>query len=204
MNSNTIYTIGHSNHTIEYFTDLLKRHGINAVADVRSAPYSKYHSQFNKETLSLYLNNEGISYVFLGKELGARPDDPGCYKNGKVNYDLLAERDEFKKGLNRIIDGSKKRQIALMCAEKEPLDCHRTILICHRLRDFGLSIKHILSDGTIEDHSTAELRLLELTKTEENLFNYTQSASKLLEQAYEKRAQEIAYLAEDREVYHGK
>ena len=117
------YTIGHSNHSIGQFIGLLRQHGITAIMDVRSAPYSRYHPQYNKDTLADSLEKEGINYVFLGKELGARPDDPTCYENGRVDFGRLAERKEFKSGLERVLQGCEKYRIALMCAEKEPLGC---------------------------------------------------------------------------------
>lgn len=197
-----IYTIGHSNHSIEHFIALLKQYGITAVADVRSAPYSRYNPQFNKETLSASLEKEGIKYVFLGKELGARSDDPLCYENGQVDFSRVAEREEFKSGLERVIRGSQKYRIAIMCAEKEPLDCHRTILVCHNLKRHGVSIKHILPGGVLEDHRDAEFRLLKLTNSEQTLFDQNVSDSERLELAYKKRASEIAYKAENKEAHH--
>lgn len=203
MNEKIIYTIGHSDNSIEGFIALLKQHGITAVADVRSAPYSRFHPHFNKDNLSSSLEKENIAYVFLGKELGARPDDSACYEKGHVDFGRLAARAEFKSGLERIMNGSEKYRIALMCAEKEPLDCHRTILICHELKRLGVGIKHILSDGSLEDHKNAESRLLKLTNCERNLFDHDMSDDARLEQAYKKRAGEIAYKPEIREVHYG-
>lgn len=202
MGGKVIYTIGHSDHTIERFISLLKQHGITAIADVRSAPYSRYHPQFNKDALAAALEKKGIAYVFLGKELGARPDDPVCYESGRVDFSRVAARGEFKSGLERVLTGSKKYRIALMCAEKEPLDCHRTILVCHHLKLQGVSIKHILYDGTLEDHRDAESRLLKLTNCEQNLFSQNVADPERLELAYKKRASEIAYKAESKEVHH--
>jgi len=203
MNERIIYTIGHSDHSIERFIVLLKQHVITAVADVRSAPYSRFHPQFNKDTLATSLKKEKIAYIFLGKELGARTDDSAYYENGQVDFKQLANRAEFKSGLERILKGSEKYRIALMCAEKEPLDCHRTILICHNLKHFGIGIKHILSDGSLEDHQDAESRLLKLADCERSLFDQNVSDDERLEQAYKKRAGEIAYKAENREVHYG-
>ena len=95
-NDNRFYTIGHSNHSIGQFTGLLRPHGITAVADVRSAPYSRYHPLYNKDTLTMSLEKDGIKYMFLGRELGARPDDPACYENGRVDFGRLAEREDLK------------------------------------------------------------------------------------------------------------
>ena len=117
MNDRIIYTIGHSDNSIEGFISLLKQHGITAVADVRSAPYSRFHPHFNKDSLSSSLEKENIAYVFLGKELGARPDDSACYENGRVDFERLAERAEFKIGLERILKGSEKP----LCVRKRSL-----------------------------------------------------------------------------------
>lgn len=154
----TIYTIGHSSHPIDKFIELLKQHDITLVVDVRSAPHSRYNPQFNREVLAAALANEGIKYLFLGKELGARPQDPNCYKEGRVDFGQLAGRPEFKTGLERVRAEAKTCRLAVMCAEKDPLDCHRTILVCRHLRA-SVGIKHILADGSIEDHAQTEARL---------------------------------------------
>jgi uncharacterized protein (DUF488 family) len=158
--TDTVYTIGHSTHSIETFVQLLKSHGISAVADVRSRPYSRMNPQFNRETLKAVLRNEHIQYVFLGKELGARSDDKSCYRNGQVQYDLLAQTDLFKQGVDRVTKGVRTHRVALMCAEKEPLECHRTILVARTLYDDGLTVKHILADGRLEDHVETIERLI--------------------------------------------
>jgi hypothetical protein len=188
-----IYTIGHSNHPIEKFIGLLKKHNITAVGDVRSRPYSRHNPQFNRETLAVSLKEAGIAYVFLGEELGARPEDPTCYDNGQVDFARMAVRGQFKRGLERVLTGSEKYRLALMCAEKEPLDCHRTILVCHNLKAQGVSIKHILADGSIEEHRHTEARMLKATGCERNLFERGRSDSEIIEQAYAERAREIAY-----------
>lgn len=198
-----IYTIGHSNHSIEQFISLLKQHGITAVADVRSVPYSRFHPQFNKDALASSLKEAGIAYVFLGKELGARPEDPACYENGKVDFNRVEARQEFKHGLERIIKSMEKYRVALMCAEKEPLDCHRTILVSRNLKRLGVGIKHILPNGTIEDHRDAETRLLRLTNSERgSFFDQNVSDSKRLERAYNERASEIAYRPKKKKAHH--
>jgi len=188
-----IYTIGHSNHSIQSFINLLKRHNINAIADVRSSPVSKRNPQFNQAVLSAALKKENISYVFMGKELGGRPDDPRCYENGQANYLRMAEAPIFKEGIDRLLKGRDQHRIALLCAEKEPLDCHRTILISRNLYRLGIPIKHILADGSIEEHQDTESRLIKVTGLEPNLFDRSSSDSERIQQAYDKRAREIAY-----------
>ena len=168
--NNILYTIGHSNHTIEKFVDLLKQHKIEVVADVRSAPYSRYCPQFNKDILAARLEAAGVGYMFLGKELGGRPDDSSCYENGRVNFGLIAERKEFREGLQKLLAKGSKYRVAIMCAEKDPLDCHRAILVCGSLKGESIRIKHILGDGGIEDHCDTERRLIRALKIEPMLF----------------------------------
>jgi uncharacterized protein (DUF488 family) len=158
--TDTVYTIGHSTHSIQTFIALLKRHDVSALADVRSRPYSRMNPQFNRETLKDALRSALVQYVFLGKELGARSDDKNCYRNGQVQYDLLAETEPFKQGIERVTRGAQTHRIALMCAEKEPLECHRAILVARKLLDRGLSVKHILANGELEDHSETIERLI--------------------------------------------
>ena len=193
QNKTIIYTIGHSNHQIDIFISLLKRHKITAVADVRSAPYSRFNPQFNKDDFTSSLNRAGIAYVFLGKELGARPNERSFYVNGQVDFVRLAEWGEFKQGLERVIKGSEKHRVALVCAEKKPLDCHRTILVSRNLKMLGVKITHILSDGSLEDHQETEGRLLEITRCGRDIFDQGVSDFEIIERAYKKRAEDIAY-----------
>lgn len=186
-----VYTIGHSTHSTEKLIKLLARHSITAVADVRSHPYSRINPQSNRETLLAALKAAGIAYVFLGRELGARPEDKTCYVNGKVQYDLLARTSLFQEGITRIAQGVRSHRIALMCAEKDPLACHRAILVCRHLVAHGIEVQHILEDGNLEDHDEALTRLLaELGIVEHDLFR---SRDELIGEAYSRRAQEIAY-----------
>lgn len=157
--SKGIYTIGHSVHGLIRFIDLLKQYHIEAVADVRSMPYSRWQPHFNREDLSNALKGQGIFYVFLGRELGARTDDPTCYENGRVQYRRLARTKLFRSGIQRVIDGSEKMNIALMCAEKDPLDCHRSILISRAIVDHKKDVNHILENGEIESHQALMKRL---------------------------------------------
>ena len=184
-----VYTIGHSNHSIEHFVSLVKQAGISAIADVRSSPYSRIHSQFNREPLKETLRREGVQYVFVGKELGARPQDRSCYRDDIAEYALIEKSALFKKGIDRVVRGAETFRIALMCAEKEPLDCHRTVLVSRKFASQGIRIRHILADGRIENHSETEKRLLTLTHQESaDLF-----AGDPLERAYEIRGREICF-----------
>ncbi len=191
---NLVYTIGHSTHTIEVFLDLLRKHSVTAVTDVRSAPFSRFNPQFNKDTLQGTLAANGIKYVFLGRELGARSDDPACYENGRVQYSRLARAASFQAGLDRVVQGASEYRVALMCAEKEPLECHRTLLVAKGLADRGVEIAHILADGSLESHESAMTRLLGVVGLPaQDLFS---SREQLIEEAMARQEQRIAYVDE--------
>lgn len=190
-----IFTVGHSTHEFEDFVSLLKQHGIDAVADVRSVPYSRWQPQFNREDLAEALKSRGIAYVFLGKELGARSDDPQCYENGRVQYRALAETSLFQSGIKRVRDGSKRRCIALMCSEKDPLDCHRTILVARELVATGVDVAHILENGSLEPHDETMKRLSEqLRLPAQDLFL---TPEELENRAYAEQERRIAYVEEE-------
>lgn len=217
--SQEIYTIGHSNHSIETFIALLKQHQISALADVRSHPYSKRLPHFSKASLKASLLEAGIAYVFLGKELGARPNNPLCYVDGKALYEKIAETEEFNTGIQRLIKGGETYKIALMCAEKDPITCHRAILVCQHLRGYNLNINHILSNGELESHQQLEERLLtnhglsdqqinapkqlslfaQIDKEEFSPTNLSLEAR--LKEAYHQQGNQIAYQEEITESY---
>jgi uncharacterized protein (DUF488 family) len=188
-----IYTIGHSKHPIDQFIALLQPHGIDALADVRSTPYSRFNPQFNKEKLQTALAAAGICYVFLGEELGARTKDPSCYdEEGRVSYAKLAQTELFRKGIERLLTGMQQHRIAIMCAEREPLDCHRTILVSRELERAGVPVTHILHDGALEPHTQLMTRLAaDLNLVGTDLFR---TPDELIEDAYEKQGTRIAYV----------
>ena len=186
-----IYTIGHSIHSIEAFIRILKAAGVTAVADVRSAPYSRYQPQFNRDALEKSLRGAEIEYVFLGVELGGRSPNESDFEDGRVVYSRLRQRSEFDKGLERVIAGSQKFVLALMCTEKEPLDCHRTLLVAQALTEQGVEMSHIHSDSSLETHDATIQRLLKMHKLdEEDLFG---SHHELVSEAILKQEQKIAY-----------
>jgi len=189
--SSGIFSIGHSTHPLNRFIDLLQQNSINVVADVRSSPFSRFNPQFNKEELAEALKSHGIKYAFFGQELGARSDEPSCYVDGKVQYARLAARTEFKHAIERLLKGAVDHRIALMCAEKEPLDCHRTILVAQSLSERGHEVRHILHDGTIETHNATLDRLLGITGLpSEDLFK---DRNELLAEALSRQESRIAY-----------
>ncbi len=181
-----LYTIGHSNHRIEDFLGLLGKHGIETVFDVRSKPYSRIHPHFRYKSLAGALQAAGIGYVFAGKALGAKPDDPDCREQGRISFARLARRPEFAAALEQIHQAAESRRMCLMCAEKEPLSCHRTLLICRHLRGGDLCIYHILADGGLEAHGATEKRMMQRHgESRQNLF--PDPAADPLEVAYERR-----------------
>ena len=195
-----LFTIGHSNHTLAAFNALLRQHAVTAVADVRSAPYSRRCPHFNKERLRPALQSQGIAYVFLGAELGARSKDPSCYERGRVQYDRLAVTTQFQRGLERVLTGAQSYRVALMCAEREPLECHRTLLVARALEQRGAQITHIRADGSLESQHAALLRLLSLLNMSHgshgehgDLFGAEQQ---LIEAALRRQSVRIAYVDE--------
>lgn len=148
-----IKTIGHSNHPVERFVDLLKNGSVRLLVDVRSMPWSRRHPQFGKERLAKSLDAAGIAYAWEGAALGGKGDA----------YNTIAAQPAFKEALDRLIDRSKSTNVCLMCAEKEPLDCHRTVLVSRRLAERGVAIEHLLADGSTRPHHDVEEALL--TKT---------------------------------------
>ena len=186
-----VLTVGHSNHALEAFVALLLQHSVTALADVRSAPYSRFNPQFNRKALDASLQAVGIRYVFMGRALGGRPDDPSCYEDGRVRYDRLAATPLFREGLERIVDGAERQRIALMCAEKEPLDCHRTILVGRSLAERGVAVAHILADGALEPHDETMGRLLDSTGLPSE--DLLQSREQLIEEALAQRERRIAH-----------
>jgi len=186
-----VLTIGHSNHTIERFIELLCQHHVTAVADVRSSPYSQMHAQFNREALASALKQEGIAYSFLGKELGGRPADKTCYENGRVQYRRVAATQIFRSGLDRVLAGVQSYRIALMCAEREPLECHRTLLVAPELEKAGITVLYFHADGRTESRSDAMSRLLDLFRlADEDLFR---SRSELIEEACYRQQERVAF-----------
>lgn len=186
-----VFTVGHSNLEIGKFVALLKQHGIQAIADVRSSPYSQYNPQFNRELLQKSLQEHGIAYVFLGQELGARRSERECYLEGRADYGLISQTPAFKRGIDRVTQGAAKMRIALMCAEKDPIDCHRCILVTPHLRHQGLQVLHILSDGSLENHEQTEKRLLQAFALEnKELFR---SQGEIVAEAYKIQGERVAY-----------
>lgn len=187
----TLYTIGHSNHSIVTFIDLLRQNDVTALGDVRSHPYSRYAPQFSRDALKTSLAEAGITYVFLGKELGARSPNPACYRQGKVQYDRLALEPSFADGLKRVRQGMDGFCLSLMCTEKDPLDCHRALLVARRLYEAGVAVSHIRADEPPESQKDMERRLLALCKLPEG--DMFKGRDEFLTEAYAIQGERVAY-----------
>lgn len=187
-----IYTIGHSNTPFDKFSYYLTDYSIDTIVDVRSTPMSSRYPEYNIDALRQSLKNLGIDYIFMGHQLGARTNDLSCYENKKVIYSKLAKSKDFLEGINRLKKGaSLDRTLSIMCAEGNPLDCHRAILISRELDRIGIKSRHILRDG-------------DCIKAEE--FNFLLLSKFGLEQdeifrTYEERLDEAYLLQEERIAY---
>ena len=199
--SSMLYTIGHSNHEITAFAELLRRHGITALGDVRSYPYSRYVPQYSRDPLKAALADAGIAYVFLGKELGGRSNNPACYRQGKVQYECLAQESSFAEGIKRVMQGIERYRIALMCAEKDPLNCHRALLVARKLFEARVPISHIHADGSLESHQAMESRLLATCKLPEG--DMFKGREEFVSEAYTIQGKRVAYQDEAMEQVEG-
>jgi uncharacterized protein (DUF488 family) len=151
-----LFTIGHSNHPIGRFVELLRVHAIELVCDVRSTPYSRFNPQFNREFLQDALGVHGIAYLFLGNQLGGKPRDADYPADDAARFALIGKSERFRNGLERLLGEAQHRRTAIMCAEKDPAHCHRGLLICPNLRE-DARIRHILADGSIQDDGEVEI-----------------------------------------------
>jgi uncharacterized protein (DUF488 family) len=191
-----ILTVGHSSLPIDQFIGLLTQHDVHVVVDVRSQPVSRRFPQFSYEDLKDTLRHTGIQYLFLGRELGARRTEPEVYVDDQASYELIAKCPDFREGVRRVIVGADRYRMSLMCAEKDPLTCHRAILVCRNLKSFGLSICHICGDGSLESHADAEQRLIKeegVHVAQSDLFDTACRAESALSTAYTQRGLKIAY-----------
>jgi uncharacterized protein (DUF488 family) len=151
MSEITLYTIGHSDHTLAAFVDLLRQHAITRVVDVRSQPYSRWTPQFNREPLRRDLEEAGLTYRFMGDALGGRPSDPALYTAGAPDYGKMAEATAYRQGIEQLLDLARTERVAVLCSEGDHRRCHRHRLIAQTLLQRGARVLHIQPDGgTVE------------------------------------------------------
>ena len=189
---NPILTIGHSKHALQRFIALLQGAHVTAIADVRSAPVSRFSPHFNKDRLAASLAECGMAYVFLGKELGGRPELPDLFTGGVADYEKMAALPSFRSGLERLITGAEGHRIAVMCAEADPLDCHRCLLVGRALAGEGVEVGHILATGEVVSQAEIEDRLLALAGLADGDL-LAASRDERLAEAYRARAGKAAY-----------
>jgi uncharacterized protein (DUF488 family) len=188
-----LFSIGHSSIPADRFDGLLRTAGVSAIADVRSTPLSRRFPWFSGSTLAARLAHDGVRYLPFGETLGGRPREPQLYCDGIADYEAMAKQPHFQSGLDRLLEASVHDRVCLLCAEREPLDCHRCLLVGRALAQRGLHIGHILHDGMIEPHDATERRLLSDCGTGDDLFVTGHDAR--LAAAYRARARAVAYRA---------
>lgn len=146
-----IYTIGYGNRSIEEFIDLLRLYEIQYLVDIRSQPYSRFHPDFSKAALESRLRQQQLRYVFLGEQLGGKPQDTECYVNGKVDYAILRTKPFYQRGIQRLYTAWEKQTcMALMCSEQKPQECHRSKLLGNTLRERNIWVAHIDEAGKLK------------------------------------------------------
>lgn len=197
MTAFDFYSIGHSNSPAERFVAMLQAENVGAIADVRSTPFSRFCPWFSGKNLNPLLEQNGIAYRPYGPALGGRPQSAELYCDGVADYEAMAQQPGFQAGLEELIaDRVRCRnqgRICLMCAEREPLDCHRCLLVARALAARGFGIGHILHDGKVEPHAATERRLLQLAADDGDLF--ATGLSERIAAAYRRRARAVAYRA---------
>lgn len=155
----TLYTIGHSNISVDAFVKLLHDAWIEVLVDVRSSPYSKYADQFNKKELMSVLSKEGVRYLYMGDSLGGRPSDKSCYIGENPDYDAIRQRDFYKTGLDRLIKGIAMYRVAIMCSEEDVMKCHRRNLIGVDIHKKGIRVIHIRGNGAMEEDDFSDKKI---------------------------------------------
>ena len=185
-----LFTLGHSNIPAERFIALLRGAGVDAIADVRSIPASRFCPWFSAKNLAPLLAGANVGYVFFGEELGGRPRNPSLYCRGVADYEAMAQRPGFRADIDRLLAMARERCLCLMCSERDPLDCHRCLLVARALAA-GVSIGHILHNGEIESHTATERRLLKAAGEDGDLFVTGQDER--LAAAYRRRARAVAF-----------
>lgn len=180
-----VLSIGHSNHSLGTFLELLAGAGVEMIADIRSTPFSRRHPQFDKPALARALAEQGIAYLYLGRELGGRPSDPALFREGIADFERMAESPAFQSGITRVKGEAEWLRLCLMCAEKDPLDCHRSLLVGRALTEAGIEVVHVLANGTTRPHSDIEDELAGA--------DLLTSRAERLAAAYRERSRRIAY-----------
>jgi uncharacterized protein (DUF488 family) len=185
-----IFTIGHSTHSIADFIELLKKHSIEVLGDLRSTPISKYIPEFNRESLCGVLERNGIRYLFLGVVLGGRPADPAHIVDGRASFSSMANSEEFRNGISTVRSLATSRRVVLMCSEKDPAECHRGILVSRTLAATGHDVRHIRETGNLETQGELVDRVIASLGFQPDLFRPHED---IVRSAYEEQEARIAW-----------
>lgn len=191
MSDAAVFSIGHSTHPFEGFVRLLESSAITAIADVRSSPFSGRSPQYNRRELQALLAGESIAYRFFGKALGGRPKDPKLYIRGTADYEAMAQTEAFKDGIDKLVKGSSKHRLALMCSEQDPIECHRCLLVGRALFERGVPMIHVLPDGTVQAQHDIEERLLDLNRQLNH--DFFSPRQEMLKTAYRDQGMRVAF-----------
>jgi uncharacterized protein (DUF488 family) len=198
-----IFTIGHSNYSIDRLLDMLNFHHIDCIVDIRGTPYSKYNIQFNKEVFAKTVISKGYIYIYMGKEFAVQRGDESLYtKEGYADFEKVVYDTNFLNGIERLKVGCKKGyRIVLMGAMQDPINCHRSILLGRALRKSGFTLKHILDDYTLASQEELEERLLDKyfgNRNQVTIDTYMGNASQedLIKKCYRESNKEIGYRVE--------
>lgn len=151
----TIFTIGHSNLPLDAFVDILKRHNIPSLVDVRSQPFSSYSPQFNQGNLASHLKLNHIKYRFLGDKLWGHPK----HKRPSSNRSKLKPNQLYQQGITELIQIAEQERTVIMCSEGDFRECHRYYLIAKTLVLQGIEVKHIQGDGSLCDNPGVQLSM---------------------------------------------
>ncbi|MBQ8178149.1 MAG: DUF488 domain-containing protein [Clostridia bacterium] len=197
-----VYTIGYTCLPIDSFVKELQRYGITCLVDVRSIPKSTYFKDFDKETLNLRLNQEGILYRNYAFEFGARQDNHSLYPNGYLDFEIFSKTENFMQGISKLNAGIELKQVfALMCAEKDPYNCHRCIMVSRFLQDYDFEVYHIVGEDQLVSQKEIEARLVDEyfpNRNQVSLFSENNlSEEECLVCAYRKRNEEIGFKIEE-------
>ena len=201
-----LLSIGHSQHIVDFFISLLKEHSVNYILDVRSTPYSQFASEYNRENIKTILERSRIAYTFMGNYFGARPSDDSLYSSNEyLDFEKVANCLNFRKAFASVIKGVEQGyRIAFMCTEKDPIECHRAILVTNAFYKAGFSIEHIMPDSTIQTQEDINERLLDMYYPNRNQLSLfateNLSSEQYLINAYKKQNKKIGYHIEDFKV----
>ncbi|MCI5739678.1 MAG: DUF488 domain-containing protein [Ruminococcus sp.] len=199
---NTVYTIGYSGFSIDDFVATLKSRNVSLVVDVRSSPFSKYFPEYNKDALEICLKTQGIYYRNYANEFGARQSDQKYYcKAGYLDFEVFSKSAPFLQGIKKLCNSMEQNYtFALMCAEKDPICCHRAILVARAFFERGYNVVHLLTNGNTITQKEINTRLIEKyypNRDQMTFFDTPQDDDMLLKAAYRKQNAEIGYRLEE-------